>query len=44
VGVTLSRHGLPIPAFKVREQWRFKRADIDACIERQKYDAHKEIQ
>jgi excisionase family DNA binding protein len=25
-----------IPAFKVRGQWRFKRADLDRWIERQK--------
>ena len=25
-----------IPAFKVRGQWRFKRADLDQWIERQK--------
>jgi excisionase family DNA binding protein len=28
-----------IPAFKVRGQWRFKRADIDRWIERQKLEA-----
>jgi excisionase family DNA binding protein len=33
-----------IPAFKVRGQWRFKRADIDAWIEQQKSDAHKEAE
>jgi excisionase family DNA binding protein len=25
-----------LPAFKVREQWRFSRKDIDAWIEKQK--------
>ena len=25
-----------LPAFKVREQWRFSRSDIDAWIEKQK--------
>ena len=25
-----------IPAFKVGGQWRFKQADINACIEKQK--------
>jgi hypothetical protein len=25
-----------LPAFKVRGQWRFKRADLDLWIERQK--------
>lgn len=28
-----------IPAFKVRGQWRFTRADIDRWIERQKLEA-----
>lgn len=33
-----------IPAFKVRGQWRFKRADIDSWIEQQKSDTHKETE
>ncbi len=32
---TLAQKG-QLPAFKVGGQWRFKRADIDAWIERQK--------
>jgi len=32
---TMSQKG-ELPAFKVRGQWRFKREDIDAWIERQK--------
>lgn len=28
-----------LPAFKVRGQWRFQRADIDRWIERQKLEA-----
>jgi len=32
---TMAQKG-EIPAFKVRGQWRFKRADIDAWIEQQK--------
>jgi excisionase family DNA binding protein len=28
-----------LPAFKVGGQWRFKRTDIDAWIERQKLEA-----
>jgi excisionase family DNA binding protein len=30
-----------LPAFKVRGQWRFTRADIDAWIEKQKRTAQK---
>lgn len=30
-----------LPAFKVRGQWRFTRADIDAWIEKQKQTAQK---
>jgi len=33
-----------IPAFKVRGQWRFKRADIDSWIEQQKSETHKETE
>lgn len=32
---TMAQKG-ELPAFKVRGQWRFKRDDIDAWIERQK--------
>lgn len=32
---TMAQKG-EFPAFKVRGQWRFKRADIDAWIEQQK--------
>ncbi|MFZ5834186.1 MAG: methylation-associated defense system helix-turn-helix domain-containing protein MAD1 [Pseudomonadota bacterium] len=32
---TMAQRG-EIPAFKVRGQWRFKRADIDRWIEQQK--------
>jgi excisionase family DNA binding protein len=32
---TMAQHG-EIPAFKVRGQWRFKREDLDAWIERKK--------
>ena len=32
---TMAQRG-EIPAFKVRGQWRFKRADLDQWIERQK--------
>lgn len=35
---TMAQKG-EIPAFKVRGQWRFKRDDIDAWIERQKLEA-----
>ncbi len=34
---TMAQKG-EIPAFKVRGQWRFKRDDIDAWIERQKLE------
>jgi len=32
---TMAQNG-ELPAFKVRGQWRFKRDDLDAWIERQK--------
>lgn len=32
-----------LPAFKVRGQWRFKRADIDFWIEQQKAAATKDV-
>jgi excisionase family DNA binding protein len=32
---TMAQNG-DLPAFKVRGQWRFKRADLDLWIERQK--------
>lgn len=32
---TMAQKG-ELPAFKVRGQWRFKRADLDLWIERQK--------
>ena len=32
---TMAQKG-ELPAFKVRGQWRFKRDDLDAWIERQK--------
>lgn len=35
---TMAQRG-EIPAFKVRGQWRFKRDDINAWIERQKLEA-----
>ena len=35
---TMAQKG-ELPAFKVRGQWRFKRDDIDAWIERQKLEA-----
>ena len=35
---TMAQKGA-LPAFKVGGQWRFKRADIDAWIERQKLEA-----
>ena len=31
-----------IPCFKVRGQWRFRRSDIDAWIERQVSGEHKD--
>jgi excisionase family DNA binding protein len=34
---TMAQKG-ELPAFKVRGQWRFKRADIDAWIEQQKLE------
>lgn len=35
---TMAQRGA-LPAFKVGGQWRFKRDDIDAWIERQKLEA-----
>jgi excisionase family DNA binding protein len=35
---TMAQKG-ELPAFKVRGQWRFKRDDIDAWIERKKLEA-----
>lgn len=40
---TMAQRG-EIPAFKVRGQWRFKRADIDSWIEQQKSETHKEAE
>ena len=37
---TMAQRG-EIPAFKVRGQWRFKRADLDQWIERQKTTQHE---
>lgn len=37
---TMAQRG-EIPAFKVRGQWRFKRADLDQWIERQKTAQHE---
>ncbi len=37
---TMTQRG-EIPAFKVRGQWRFKRADLDQWIESQKTVQHK---
>jgi excisionase family DNA binding protein len=37
---TMAQRG-EIPAFKVRGQWRFKRVDIDAWIEKQKSETQK---
>lgn len=33
-----------LPAFKVREQWRFSRNDIDTWIEHQKYKTQSSIE
>lgn len=37
---TMAQRG-EIPAFKVRGQWRFKRADLDQWIESQKIAQHE---
>lgn len=37
---TMAQRG-EMPAFKVRGQWRFKRADIDLWIEQQKSEPPK---
>lgn len=37
---TMAQRG-EIPAFKVRGQWRFKRADLNQWIERQKTTQHE---
>ncbi len=38
---TMAQQG-ELPAFKVRGQWRFKRADLDVWVEEQKAAARSE--